>query len=283
MGSGERRFSSGPWGSPAGSGCSQYSTPSSSSCGPFSSASSSDQYSLTSTCSGTSLTPRTARTRSTSSPSPPPSFSFRRLNRPLTFSARRAMSSGSPSQIVHEVGGPARWRPSSLQTGRPASFPQRSCRAASIAAFAASSPGYSFSRAPIASSANGSSPRSSSASWAKASAEPADSSYRSIGFASPYPETPSCRISTTTASGYGEAPREITKVSAIRRVIVRASSSTRIPYETPVLPLADYLRRIDPPLPRTVWLVQAGGVGNSFGHGVGVPFGVLYLHPPRGG
>jgi predicted MFS family arabinose efflux permease len=74
----------------------------------------------------------------------------------------------------------------------------------------------------------------------------------------------------------------MTKVSAIRSVIVRASSSTRIPYETPVFPLADYLRRLDPHLPRTVWLVQAGGVVNSFGNGVVFPFAVIYLHNVRG-
>ena len=92
-------------GSPAGSGCSQYWR---SICGRYSSASSSDQYSFTSTCSGRSVTPRTARTRSTSSPSRPPSLSLSRRKRPsrAAFSARRAMSSGSPSQIVHDVGGP---------------------------------------------------------------------------------------------------------------------------------------------------------------------------------
>ena len=39
------------------------------------------------------------------------------------------MSSGSPSQIVHEVGGPVRGSPSRRQTGCPASLPQRSCSA----------------------------------------------------------------------------------------------------------------------------------------------------------
>ena len=103
-----------PPSSPAGSGCSQYATPSSASCGSASSASSSDHHSLTSTCSGRSVTPRTARTRSTSSPSPPPSFSFSRWKRGAAFSARRAMSSGSPSQTVQEVGGPVRGRPEQL-------------------------------------------------------------------------------------------------------------------------------------------------------------------------
>ena len=77
------------------------------------------------------------------------------------------MSSGSPSQIVNEVGGPARSSPSSRQTGRPTSLPQRSCSAASIPAFAACSPGRSRRRASIASSANGSSPSSSRASWSE--------------------------------------------------------------------------------------------------------------------
>jgi predicted MFS family arabinose efflux permease len=49
-----------------------------------------------------------------------------------------------------------------------------------------------------------------------------------------------------------------------------------------VLALADYLRRLDPHLPRTVWLVQAGGVVNSFGNGVVFPFAIIYLHNVRG-
>ena len=133
---GERRFNSGPPGSPSGSGCSQYSI---GICGRYSSASSSVQYSLTSTCSGTSVTARTWRTRSRSSPSRAPSFSLSRWKRFAAASARRAMSSGSPSQTVHDVGGPPCFRPSSRQTGTPASLPQRSCSAASIAARAANS------------------------------------------------------------------------------------------------------------------------------------------------
>ena len=125
---------------------------------------SSDHHSLTSTCSGRSVTPRTARTRSTSSPSPPPSFSLRRRYVGAAFSARRAMSSGSPSQTVHEVGGPVRGSPSSLNAGTPRSFPWRSCSAASSAALAACSPGTVARRSPISSSANGSSPRSAACS-----------------------------------------------------------------------------------------------------------------------
>ena len=42
-----------------------------------------------------------------------------------------------------------------------------------------------------------------------------------------------------------------------------------------------YLRRLDPRLPRTVWLVQCGGVVNSFGNGMAFPFIVIYLHNVR--
>jgi predicted MFS family arabinose efflux permease len=46
--------------------------------------------------------------------------------------------------------------------------------------------------------------------------------------------------------------------------------------------LAAYLRGLDPHLPRTVWLVQAGGVVNALGNGVVIPFIVIYLHNVRG-
>jgi len=46
--------------------------------------------------------------------------------------------------------------------------------------------------------------------------------------------------------------------------------------------LASYLRGLDPHLPRTVWLVQAGGVVNALGNGVVIPFIVIYLHNVRG-
>jgi hypothetical protein len=39
--------------------------------------------------------------------------------------------------------------------------------------------------------------------------------------------------------------------------------------------LAAYLRGLDPHLPRTVWLVQAGGVVNALGNGVVIPFVVI--------
>jgi predicted MFS family arabinose efflux permease len=45
---------------------------------------------------------------------------------------------------------------------------------------------------------------------------------------------------------------------------------------------ASYLRSLDPELPRSVWLVQAGGVVNSFGNGVVLPFIVIYLYNVRG-
>jgi MFS family permease len=39
-----------------------------------------------------------------------------------------------------------------------------------------------------------------------------------------------------------------------------------------------HLRSLDPRLPREVWLLQLGGVANSFGNGVVLPFLVIYLH-----
>jgi MFS family permease len=42
------------------------------------------------------------------------------------------------------------------------------------------------------------------------------------------------------------------------------------------------LGRFDPQLPRDVWLLQIGGVVNSFGNGVVLPFLVIYLHDVRG-
>jgi MFS family permease len=43
-----------------------------------------------------------------------------------------------------------------------------------------------------------------------------------------------------------------------------------------------FLRLIDPQLPREVWLLQVGGVANSFGNGVVFPFLAIYLHNVRG-
>jgi MFS family permease len=43
-----------------------------------------------------------------------------------------------------------------------------------------------------------------------------------------------------------------------------------------------WLGRFDPQLPREVWLLQLGGVMNSFGNGVVLPFLVIYLHDVRG-
>src|SRR5262245_65534805 len=42
------------------------------------------------------------------------------------------------------------------------------------------------------------------------------------------------------------------------------------------------LKRLDPQLPRQVWLLQIGGVINSFGNGIVLPFLVIYLHDVRG-
>jgi MFS family permease len=43
-----------------------------------------------------------------------------------------------------------------------------------------------------------------------------------------------------------------------------------------------WLRTFDPQLPRDVWLLQIGGVLNSFGNGVVLPFLVIYFHSVRG-
>jgi MFS family permease len=42
-----------------------------------------------------------------------------------------------------------------------------------------------------------------------------------------------------------------------------------------------YLRSLDPQLPRDVWLLQIGGVANSFGNGVVFPFLAIYLDDVR--
>jgi MFS family permease len=46
--------------------------------------------------------------------------------------------------------------------------------------------------------------------------------------------------------------------------------------------VSGWLRALDPRLPRDVWLLQLGGVMNSFGNGVVLPFLVIYLHNVRG-
>ena len=43
-----------------------------------------------------------------------------------------------------------------------------------------------------------------------------------------------------------------------------------------------WLRSFDPQLPREVWLLQLGGVMNSFGNGLVLPFLVIYLQDVRG-
>jgi MFS family permease len=42
-----------------------------------------------------------------------------------------------------------------------------------------------------------------------------------------------------------------------------------------------YLRGLNPQLPRPVWLLEAGGVANSLGNGIVVPFLIIYLHEVR--
>ena len=44
----------------------------------------------------------------------------------------------------------------------------------------------------------------------------------------------------------------------------------------------NYLRSLNPRLPLPVWLLQVGGLMNSFGNGLVLPFLVIYLHNVRG-
>jgi MFS family permease len=46
--------------------------------------------------------------------------------------------------------------------------------------------------------------------------------------------------------------------------------------------LRNYLRSLNPQLPRDVWMLQAGGLANMFGNGVIGPFLIIYLHNVRG-
>ena len=43
-----------------------------------------------------------------------------------------------------------------------------------------------------------------------------------------------------------------------------------------------YLRSLNPELPRPVWLLEAGGVANSLGNGIVLPFLIIYLSDVRG-
>jgi MFS family permease len=44
----------------------------------------------------------------------------------------------------------------------------------------------------------------------------------------------------------------------------------------------NYLRSLDPHLPRDVYVLQVGGLVNSFGNGIVLPFLIIYLHNVRG-
>ena len=46
--------------------------------------------------------------------------------------------------------------------------------------------------------------------------------------------------------------------------------------------LANYVRSLNPELPRAVWILQAGGLANFFGNGIVIPFLIIYLHNVRG-
>jgi len=44
----------------------------------------------------------------------------------------------------------------------------------------------------------------------------------------------------------------------------------------------NYLRGLDPRLPRSVWTMEVGGFANAFGNGLAFPFLFIYLHNVRG-
>ena len=46
--------------------------------------------------------------------------------------------------------------------------------------------------------------------------------------------------------------------------------------------LVGYLRSLDPGLPRSVWILNLGGLANAVGNGLAFPFVVIYLHNVRG-
>lgn len=48
------------------------------------------------------------------------------------------------------------------------------------------------------------------------------------------------------------------------------------------LSVAAYLRSLDPRLPRSVWILNTGGLLNALGTGIAYPFIVIYLHNLRG-
>ena len=50
----------------------------------------------------------------------------------------------------------------------------------------------------------------------------------------------------------------------------------------PRLRVAAYLRSLDPRLPRSVWILNTGGLLNALGTGIAYPFFVIYLHNLRG-
>ena len=133
------------------------------------------------------------------------------------------MSSGSPSQTVHDVGGPSRRKPEEPVDGHAGELPlqvvERRVERGARRVLARRQRG-----AAISSSAHGSS--SSGTASSQASAEATDSSYRPIGAPSPKPDTPPCRTSTSTSSTSSCDSREITNVSASGSVTARAASST---------------------------------------------------------
>jgi MFS family permease len=50
----------------------------------------------------------------------------------------------------------------------------------------------------------------------------------------------------------------------------------------PLRALTAYFHNLRPQLPRPVWVLETGGVANSLGNGIVIPFLVIYLHDVRG-
>ena len=192
----------------------------------------------------TSVTARTARTRSTSSPSPPPSFSFSRRNRGAASSARRAMSSGSPSQTVHDVGGPARAARAAARPAAPSELPaevvQRGVERGACAALSAAR--QARRRSPRARTGR----RRAARRAPRRTRAPTRPTRRSGRSAPPRRSrsTPPCRSSTWQTSTSSCELRAITNVSASR---TRHDPGGQLHGSNPKRAVAIILHRVPPP------------------------------------
>jgi MFS family permease len=75
----------------------------------------------------------------------------------------------------------------------------------------------------------------------------------------------------------------LTTRSAVSGRRISPLGSTKVgEYPLAALKAAAYLESLKPQLPRPVWLLETGGVANSLGNGIVIPFLVIYLHDVRG-